>query len=192
MVPLHRSLTSGIAVDYLRSRNCVIPPRDGDLRWHPNLLHQSGYEGAALVGLVTHVETGEQMSLHRTWITATGKADVDPNRMLLGGHTSKHGVIRLYPDEYASIGLGIAEGIETALSLAHEYQPVWAAINAGNMGSIPVLNGIECLTIAVDTDDAGRSATESLSRRWHEAGIKVRHFRVEHGDLNDHLEVRCG
>lgn len=183
---------SGIAGDYLNSRNCVIPPEDSDLRWHPNLRHPSGYTGAALVGLITHVETGEPLSLHRTWITATGKADVRPNRMLLSGHASRHGVIHLYPDEYVTTGLGIAEGVETALSLAHEYQPVWAAISAGNMGSLPVLSSIDCITIAVDADDAGRSATESLSRRWHEAGIKVSHVRVEHGDLNDHLEVLHG
>jgi hypothetical protein len=183
---------SGIAVNYLRSRNCMIPPEDSDLRWHPNLRHSSGYVGAALVGLVTNIETNEPMSLHRTWITSTGKADIDPNRMLLGGHTSRHGVIRLYPDEFVTTGLGIAEGIETALSLAHEYHPVWAAISAGNMGSLPVLIGIESLTIAVDNDDAGRSATESLSRRWHDARIKVRHVRVAHGDLNDHLEVLHG
>jgi hypothetical protein len=132
------------------------------------------------------------MSLHRTWITATGKADAEPNRMLLSGHASRYGVIRLYPDECVTTGLGIAEGVETALSLAHEYQPVWAAIGAGNMGSLPALNSIEGLTIAVDADDAGRSATEILSRRWHEAGIKVRHALVEHGDLNDHLEVLHG
>jgi hypothetical protein len=183
---------SGIALDYLCSRNCVIPPADGDLRWHPDLKHPSGYRGPALVGLVTHVQTGNAMSLHRTWITPSGKAEVEPNRLLLGGHTSKYGVIRLYPDEYVTLGLGIAEGIETALSLAHEYQPVWAAISAGNMGSLPVISGVECLTIAVDSDDAGRKAAESLSHRWYTAGVKVRQAYVKHGDLNDHLEVLHG
>ena len=183
---------SGIAVAYLHSRKCAIPPADGDLRWHPALKHPSGHTGPALVGLVTHVETGEPMSLHRTWITETGKAEVSPSRMLLGGHTSKHGVIRLYPDDQVTTGLGIAEGIETALSLAHEYLPVWAAISGNNMGSMPVLNGIECLVVAVDADDAGRSAAENLSRRWYEAGISVKQARVEHGDLNDHLEVVNG
>ena len=183
---------SGAALDYLRFRNCVIPPDGGDLCWHPNLKHPSGYRGPALVGLVTHVDTGESMSLHRTWITSSGKAEAEPNRLLLGGHTSKHGVIRLYPDDYVTTGLGIAEGIETALSLAHEYRPVWAAISAGNMGSLPVLSGIECLTVAVDSDDAGRAAADDLSQRWHSADVKVRHALVEHGDLNDNLVVRCG
>lgn len=183
---------SGTALLYLKSRYCVIPPIEGDLRWHSDLKHPSGYRGAALVGLVTHVLTGEPLSLHRTWITPNRKADVVPNRLLLGGHTAKHGVIRLYPDEYTTTGLGIAEGIETTLSLAHEYQPVWAAISAGNMGSLPVLSGIECLTVAVDSDDAGRKAANNLSMNWHAAGVKVRHALVGHGDLNDNLETRCG
>ena len=184
---------SGIARDYLDRRLCVIPPRDGDLRWHPELKHtSSGYVGAALVGLVTHIDTGEPLSLHRTWITSEGKADVTPNRMLLGQHVSKNGVIRLYPDDCVTTSLGIAEGIETALSLAHECAPVWAAVSAGNMGSLPALDGIECLTIAVDTDVAGCEAADELSKTWHTAGVRVRQARVTHGDLNDHLEVRHG
>lgn len=183
---------SGVALDYLTARKCLIPPRDGDLRWHSSLRHPSGYVGAALVGLVTHAETGEMLSLHRTWITSSGKAQVSPNRMLAGGHPTKYGVIRLFPDEYVTTGLGVAEGIETALSLAHEMQPVWAAISAGNMGCLPVLKGIEYLTVGVDSDSAGRKATDELSRRWYSAGIRVRHVVVPYGDLNDHLEASHG
>lgn len=183
---------SGVALDYLKSRQCVIPPQDGDLRWHSSARHSSGYAGDALIALITHIKTAEPISLHRTWITSTGKADVSPSRMFAANHRAKDGVIRLFPDDWVTTGLGIAEGIETALSLAHEHQPVWAAISATNMGRLPVLGGIECLTIAVDADDAGRKAADDLSRRYHDAGVKVRHALVGRGDLNDHLEVRHG
>ena len=179
---------SGVALDYLHSRHCVIPPKDGDLRWHDAVKHPSGYIGAALIGLVTHVETNEPMSLHRTWITPTGKADVEPHRMLAGKHSAKNGVIRLFPDDCVTTGLAIAEGIETALSLAHEFEPAWAAISANNMADLPVLD-IESLMIAVDTDDAGKRAAQLLGHRWVRAGKEAYTMSVTTGDLNDHVEV---
>jgi putative DNA primase/helicase len=55
--------------------------------------------GPALVALVTDIETVEPISLHRTWITATGKADLGEHkpRKMLWNHRSD-GVIRLWPD----------------------------------------------------------------------------------------------
>ena len=178
---------SGVAQAYLKSRRCVIPPADGDLRWHAAVKHHpSGYVGAALIGLVTHIETNEPMSLHRTWVTPTGKADVEPNRMLAGKHSARHGVIRLYPDECVTTGIGIAEGIETALSMAHDYEPVWAAISAGNMATLPPID-VENLVIAVDADEAGRKAADACAMRWHKAGVKVSLMRSRLGDLNDEV-----
>ena len=184
---------SGTAIEYLRHRKCLIPPVDGDLRWHPALTHKpSNTVGAALVALVTDFVTAEPRSLHRTWITPTGKANVEPNRMLLGGHAAQGGVVRLYPDEAVTTGLGLAEGIETALSLAHEYQPVWAAISAGNLGGLPLLDGVESLMVAVDTDDAGQRAYQSIASRWTLAGKEVYALSVQSGDVNDHVEVHHG
>jgi hypothetical protein len=40
----------------------------------------------------------ELLTLHRTWVTATGdKANVEPPRLLLGKHRKAGGVIRLFP-----------------------------------------------------------------------------------------------
>src|SRR5450759_2445373 len=89
---------NGMALQYLRSRHCAIPPQNGHLRWHPSLKHPSGYAGPALVALITDVETNEHLSLHRTWITPTGKADLDTPRLPLWNHSTKNGVIRLWPD----------------------------------------------------------------------------------------------
>ena len=175
----------GTAAAYLQARKCVIPPSDGDLRWHPALKHPSGFVGAALVALVTHALTNEPLSLHRTWITSSGKANVDPPRMMLGNHSTKSGVIRLYPDDSVSAGLGIAEGIETALSLAHGFNPVWATIDAGHLKAFPVLDGIEALTVCVDDDEAGRSAANSCAERWYAAGRAVLLVTHSGGDIND-------
>ena len=166
---------AGEALAYLQARCCVIPPADGDLRWHAALKHSpSGLVGPALVALVTDAVTCEPISLHRTWIRADGtKAPLDPPRMLLGGHRKAGGVVRLWPDEAVTLALGIAEGIETALSMARHYTPVWSAIDAGNLGALPVLAGIEALVIGADHDAAGLDAATVCADRWVAAGVEV-------------------
>lgn len=172
-----RPLADTIAAAYLNARRCVLPPADGDLRYHPALKHgPTGYTGPALVGLITDAVTRQPLSLHRTWVRADGTKppEADPPRLLLGKHRKAGGVIRLWPDEAVTMGLGVAEGIETALALAHAFQPVWACIDAGNMAALPVLGGIGGLTIAADHDDAGIKAAHECADRWTLAGVEVR------------------
>jgi len=173
---------SGVASAYLEARHCCTPPADGDLRYHPSLKHPSGHTGPALVGLITDAVTRQALSLHRTWILADGrKADVDPPRLLLGGHRKQGGVIRLWPDEAVTTGLGIAEGIESALSLAWAYAPVWCCIDAGNLAGFPVLAGVESLVIGVDEDPAGIAAADECAARWALADREVTLVEANHG-----------
>lgn len=179
---------SGAAAAYLRARACVVPPEGSHLRWLPELKHPSGYTGPALVALITHVHTREPLSLHRTWIMADGnKADVDPPRLLLKDHRKAEGVVRLWPDECVDYSLGIAEGIESALSLAHAVQPVWSLIDAGNLQNFPVLAGVQSLMIGGDNDAAGVRAARMCGARWAAADREVRLVIPEHQgwDLND-------
>lgn len=178
----------GTAKSYLEARGCAIPPPDGDIRATESLRHPSGYTGPALVALVTDAQTREPLTLHRTWICADGtKANVDTPRLLLGKHRKAGGVIRLWPDEAVTTGLAIAEGIETALTAALAYQPVWSLIDAGNLAEFPVLDGIESLLIIADHDPAGLQATEQCAERWYRAGREVRIAKspIPGEDLND-------
>lgn len=164
---------AGTALAYLSARQCVIPP--GDLRYCPSLNHSpSRTSWPGMVALVTDATTNKPISLHRTWICADGKkAPVNPARMLAAKHRAKGGVIRLWPDDAVSHGLAVAEGIETALAVAHGYTPVWSVIDAGNLAAFPVLPGIESLLIAADHDDAGMRAADACALRWHNAGRDV-------------------
>ncbi len=177
------------AYAYLRSRGCAIPPADADLRCTETQRHPSDYVGQALVALVTDAITREPLTLHRTWIKPDGtKANVDPPRLLLGKHRKQGGVIRLWPDDTVTTGLAIAEGIETALTVAEVFTPVWSAIDAGNLAALPVLAGIESLLIVADHDDAGLRAAEQCAERWYRAGCKVRIAKspIPGEDLNDY------
>jgi len=171
---------------YLIARRCKLPPPGSHLRELAAHRHPSGHVGPCMVALLTDFETGDARSLHFTWLGEGGKkADVSPPRLLLAGHAKAGAVCRLWPDEYVSGGLGLAEGIETALSLAHGYEPTWAAIDAGNLAALPVLLGIECLLIACDRDPAGEKAARACAQRWADAGVAVKITWQEVNDLND-------
>ena len=179
---------SGVALQYLAYRRCVIPPEGSHLRWHPSLKHPSGYVGPALVSLVTNIHSREPLSLHRTWITAHGKADLETPRLPLANHSLKDGVIRLYPDDWVTNRLGIAEGIETALSMAWAFNPVWSTIDSGHLTKFPLLTGVSELVIAQDQDTAGIKAANICARRWAQAGAKVLMMKQFENDLNDVLK----
>jgi putative DNA primase/helicase len=179
----------GVALAYLHHRQCVIPPRDSDLKWHPALKHPSGYIGAALVGLVSDATTREPLSLHRTWVQSQGKAPVDPPRMPLANHSLKNGCIRLWGDEFVTHGLGVAEGIESALCLAWAMKPVWALLDAGHLSKFQIVPSVTSLTIAQDQDAAGIKAANECAARWHKARREVRITNQQTNDVNDLLEV---
>ena len=71
------------------------------------------------------------------------------------------GVVRLSPDEAVTIGLGVTEGIEDAIAvMLSAWQPVWAATSAGGISKLPVLAGVQALTLFADADTAGLQAAE--------------------------------
>jgi putative DNA primase/helicase len=86
-----------------------------------------------------------------------------------------------------TLGLLIGEGLETCFSAALGFQPVWACLDAGNLETLPVLGGIEALTIVADRDEAGIKAAGACGRRWLRAGVEVRIWKApsEGADMND-------
>jgi putative DNA primase/helicase len=118
----------------------------------------------------------------------SGKAPVDRPRLYWPGLTKK-GVVRLWPDEEVTLGLCVAEGIETALTAAAGFGLAWACLDAGNLAALPVLPGIESLTIIADHDQAGIKAADECQSRWLEAGVEVRMWMApaEGDDFNSYI-----
>ena len=82
----------------------------------------------------------------------------------------------------------IGEGIETVLSASKlfQFKPAWSMIDAGNLKKFPVLSGVECITIAVDNDPAGKEAAAECTRRLLDAGTEVITARTNKAnDFND-------
>jgi hypothetical protein len=106
-----------------------------------------------------------------TLLTAegTGKADVNPNKLTVGSPAGLPIVVAPMND---SLGLAIAEGVESALSVQGSTGlGAWAAGGASNLpklvGAIESIGPAaapEAITIYVDPDDAGRRNGHELAR----------------------------
>ena len=181
-----QGLRDSLGERYLQHRGCVLPPRDSHLRYLPS----TDKHPPSLCACITDVLSGKPISLHftRLAVDGRGKAGTDRDKQLLAGHRKKCGCIRLWPDEAVTHGLAIAEGIETALAAAHAFAPMWAAIDAGNLESFPVLAGIETLTIFADHDERGIEAARECARRWGHADRAVR-VRVPKNEGDDAADV---
>jgi len=92
--------------------------------------------------------------LHRTYLNRNGgKADVANVRMALGT-LEGGGAVRLQPHGKV---LGVAEGIETALSasILHPGVPCWAALNANRLEVWEPPEGVTDVLIFADNDSNG-------------------------------------
>ncbi len=166
---------------YLRSRGVSLPDAP-TIRFHPHC-PRTGGALPAMVALMTDPATGAPCGVHRTYLApdGRGKADVDKPKMMLG----TAGVVRLA--EPAGEGLGLAEGVETALSamLVIGWGPVWAAGSRGGIERFPVLQG-HALTIFSDGDAPGLAAARVCAARWTEAGREALIWAAPTGqDWND-------
>ena len=130
-------------------------------------------------------ETGEPRGVHVTYLRpdGSGKAEGERQKIMLG----TAGVIRLVTDQEVATALGLAEGLETSLSVMQRFRwrPVWAAGSADAIRAFPVLGGIGALTVFADVDRAGMEAARSCVARWAEAGREARICRPPRGDFND-------
>lgn len=151
------------------------------------------HEGARLGPFATmvaviHGATGEPESLHLTYLDGIAKANVpSPRKVMTPLHTITGGAIRLFP---AAETMGVAEGIETALSAAQLFNvPVWAAVSAGGVESF--VPPIECqrLTIFADHDESftGQAAAYALAKRMQRQGLSCDVVLPELGDWNEEL-----
>lgn len=118
------------------------------------------------------------------------KADIKPNKMTLG--PMGQGAVRLFP---ALTVLGIAEGIETALSAAQMYRlPVWASLSANRLSKLEIPPTVHDVIIFADPGDVGVKEAFAAQDHYEAKGLRVEvitpqaHFKGNaKADFNDHL-----
>ncbi len=141
-----------IAETYLRGRGilCDLPDT---LRFHPSCWHSTAQRFPAMVA---KVEGGAGFAVSRTYLRAngSGKAEVDLPKAMLGSVTG--GAVRLCGGPGPLV---VAEGIETALSLACGLlsgpAAIWAALSTSGMRGLRLPAQPGALVIALDGDRPG-------------------------------------
>jgi hypothetical protein len=162
-----------LAEAYLRSRviTCDLPT---SLRFAPSCWYSRDLSLPAMVALV---EGGTGFAVHRTYLRPDGggKANVDAPKKMLGGVMG--GAVRLTTDQGANLPLVVAEGIETALSLASGLldgpAEIWAGLSARGLAGLRLPPQQGRLTVAGDGDPTGRQCALELAERAERLGWDV-------------------
>lgn len=115
---------------YIHARTGMLtPPKT--LHYHPALWNaETSGNMKAMVAKVTDYDN-RPVAIHRTYLNEDGgKADLEKNKMLIG-KMPEGSAIRLFPFEDE---IGIAEGIETAISAYIIFGiPTWSSVSAVGM-----------------------------------------------------------
>ena len=186
-----RLIPGSAAEAYLRARGITCPLPEA-LRFHPECWH--GPTARRWPALVALVEGCDRLAVHRTYLRpdGQGKAAVEPAKMMLGA--TGGGAVRLVQ---APGPLVVAEGIETALSLAcgllRTPSSIWAALSAPGIAGLRLPDLPGRLTVATDGDAAGRAAGNKLAERADALGWQVSILPAPDGrDWNDILTQKGG
>lgn len=138
---------------YLNSRGITQLPTGGvkfsDKEHHTD----EGRNYQALFAIASN-EYSEAIQRHITYLDGSKKADIERNKKMLSLQEYSGSIaVKLFPQRST---LGIAEGIETALSAHQLYKmPVWSTLNATIMKKFKAPAGVDTLVIYADNDKNG-------------------------------------
>ena len=184
-------ITGTIAERYLDAR--AIQTSSAELRFEPAARFGRGADVWVGPALVAAVRDGQGLrALQRTFLSPSGtaKADVATQRRMLG--EPGRGAVRL---SHPTRSLGLAEGIETALSAASLLQiPVWACLGTRRLDRIALPDCITELVILADRGAAGERAAAAAMAAYARSGLRLRCYWPPAGmsDWNDLARARRG
>lgn len=172
----------GTLVDlYLQSRAITLPPPP-TLRFAPNLWHDlQRVRCPAMIAAVAAGPDRKVCAVHRTYLlpNGAGKARLEPPKLACG--VIGAGAVRLGP---AAPALGLAEGIETALSAMQLFDiPVWAALGS-RLDSVSLPPEVVEVQLFADNGGPGHEAAEKAADAFTSQGRRVA-IRYPPGTLQD-------
>jgi DNA primase len=178
-----------VALAYLEARG-LIPPPMPVIRSRPRIWDDWDRRYPEMLVQVTDVATGENIGCQITRLAqdGSGKADTRLPRL----NFCREGFARFCePGEM----LGLAEGTETALSVAAIFGvPVWGCLGRGLLEKAPPLPAVvKTVLIAADNDAPGIIAARAASAAYRARGLEVleRVPRIDGADFNDVLMHRA-
>lgn len=195
----HPILPEDSAYAYLRSRgikgDLPLSLRASDCLRYAQLSEQEHtWASSFFEGMVAEVvnSDGKRVNLHRTFLQGGRKAPVETVKKVLSQDVSGC-VIRLGAIREDGV-LGLAEGIETALSASELFNvPVWSVIAAFNFKNFVPPQEVRSVILFADADlnfvgqREAYSAAAELRRRYPELDIEVRLPSAVGCDWNDVL-----
>jgi DNA primase len=146
----------------------------------------------AIIAAVTDAH-GEVMAIQRIWLRPdrNGKALVAPAKATLG--PMRDGAVRLGdvgPEFIRTIGL--AEGIETALSARQLFSlPTWAVLGCSRLSSVALPPNIEHVVIFADQGEAGMTAAGKAAQVYGASGLVCDVEAPPADDWNVYLQARA-
>jgi len=172
-----RPIETGDLVDkYLATRNLDELVYSKALRFSPALRDGEGGIRPCMVAMVGVYGEPKYSTMHRTFLRSDGlgKAEMQSPRKNMPGRLPDGACVAL--SEYTGGPLGIAEGIETAMSASNMFQmPVWAALNAGMLEKWTPPEGCTEVVIYGDNDVkfGGQKSAYSLAYKLATKGVGV-------------------
>lgn len=182
---------------YLKHRGLGgLRPLPPSVRYHRALPYFDGEERiGAYPAMVAEVVSpdGRRVALHRTYLTRDGrKADVHQQRKITPAAGSLAGAAIPLGRPDAQGRLGVAEGIETALSAwVGSGIPTVAAVSANGLATFQWPAAVRELLVFADHDEAGLKAAHQLRDRARAAGLQARVLApsASNSDWNDVLRA---
>ncbi len=188
----------GLVACYMKCRGIELSDWPSDIREHPNFAvyedgKRTGQRFPAVLVVIRNVE-GCPSGLHITFINedGSGKAGIDSPRRIIGAKegSTRGGCVRLMEPKDGTIGL--AEGIETALSAyLLTGTPCWAALTAGGIERAELTEDIRRVVIFADRDKAGLKAAANACERFRNEGRESEILAPDNwkSDFNDILRT---
>jgi hypothetical protein len=181
-----RPIAGSVAEIYLRGRGitCAVPET---LRFAPSCWHLSARR---YPGLIAKLEGAPAFAVHRTYLhpDGAGKADASPQKTVLGPCAG--GAVRLSKDPGPLV---VAEGIETALSLASGLLQ-----ETGRVADLATLNDTGDGSVNLgEAEVAAKWLTPALGDRPHSrpttrSGARRRRYSTPAAELAWPPRVTCG
>jgi len=180
-------LAGTAAETYLRGRGLSVPDT-ADLLFHPDLADFETRRGWPGMVAVARDGTGDPIGgIHRTFLLDDGTGKAPPGKKMLGPIAGGAVHLAPAPDDGR---IGVAEGIETALSAQAIFGvPTMAALSADGLRRWQWPDGTTHVSIFADAGLAGIQAAASLADRLNLVDIPSRIIAPLHGDdFNDDLQ----
>jgi hypothetical protein len=182
-----RSIEGTAAASYLQQRG--IHRFSPELRFNPRTPHGAAPLTRYRPALVAAVRDNNGfVAIHRTFLDCPNGGGASPKDRRAGLGRFGSGAVRLGKIEPR---LGLAEGIETALSASELFGiQCWSTLGTERFGLVSIPSEVEELHLFLDNDDGGRRAELLARENFTHLPIQVHVPGSDGADWNDELRNR--